>query len=85
MHALFERLIGFEVVRRHGAAIAPVNDHGFRAESFRRARRIHCGIAAAVNRDAATQHRRIALIGFAQETHGIQDLARFPLEDIWVI
>ena len=60
LHALFDRLVGLEVVRRHLLAGAPVDDERIGAEPPGGARRIHRGVAAAVDRDAAADLRRVA-------------------------
>ena len=69
LDALFDRLVGFEVVRRHAAAIAAVDNHRLgRTQSLGRTRRIHRRIAATVDRDPPPELRRLAFIRLAQES-----------------
>jgi hypothetical protein len=76
-------LVGLEVVRRHAAAVAAVDDHRFvDAEALRRACRVHRGIAAAVDGDAAPELRYFALLGAGQEADGVEDLAGFAARDV---
>ena len=82
LDALFDRFVRLEIVRRHAAAIAAIDDHRFhRAQAFGGARGIHGRIAAAIDRDSAPNLRRLALFRLAQETHGVENLARVAIRE----
>jgi hypothetical protein len=80
LDALLERLVGLERVRRHVGAVAAVDDQGlFGTEALGGSRRIHGGVAAAVDHHAATEARRFADAHAAQQAHGVEhvgDVAR---------
>ena len=80
LDALLERLVGLERVRRHVGAVAAVDDQRlFGAEALGRSRRIHGGVAAAVDHHAATEARLLADAHAAQQAHGVEhagDVAR---------
>ena len=83
LDALLERLIGLEVVRRHAAAVAAVDDHRFvDAEAFRGACGVHRGVAAAIDGYAAAELRCFALLGAGEKTDRVEYLAGFPARDV---
>ena len=64
------------------AASNSIDDHGLRrAEPARHPRRVHGGVAAAVDRDA-TELRRLVGLDRAQERHGVQHLASIARGDL---
>ena len=71
--AFLDRLIGFEIVRRHLFPRAAVDDEGIGAEPPGRARGVHGRIAAAVDRDAASDPRRVAGLGLSEKLQRVVD------------
>ena len=85
-HALFQRFIRLEPVRGHVFAVAAVDDQRFLgAQPPGAARRIHGGVAAAIDHHPPPQHRFAAGADVAQHRHRIQHLRRIPSGDIGVL
>ena len=77
------RLVGLEVVRGHLLARAAVDDERLGAEPSRRARGVHRGVAAAVDRDAAADLRRRRRVStLLQELQRVVDLAGVACRDV---
>ena len=70
-------------MRGHLLARAAVDDQRFRAEPTSRARGIHGGVAAAINRDAAADLRRLAIgLHALQKLQRVVDLAGVACRDL---
>ena len=81
--AFLERLFHLDVVRGHPVPGAPVDDDGLgRAEPARGARRVHGGVPAAVDGDAAAEHRRRAVFHPVQQRHRVHDPGRVAGRDV---
>ena len=78
LHAFFQRLGGFEVVRGHVIAIPPVDDQGLVSQPERRARRVHRRVTASVDGHAPPQARRRAGLHVAEERHGVEHATGIP-------
>ena len=78
-HALALGVLGLLVVGRHLLAGAPVDDQRLvRAQPAGDPGGVHRRVAAAVDRDAAADHRPLAGGDAAQERHRVDDPARRP-------
>jgi hypothetical protein len=76
-------MTGLEVVRRHAAAVAAVDDHRFvDAEAFRGACGVHRGVAAAIDGYAAAELRCFALLGAGEEADRVEDLAGVAIGNV---
>ena len=81
-HALLQRLLDLEVVRRHAVARAAVDDHRLGgAEAPGGARHVDRGVAAAVDDDAAAEHRLVLALHAAQHRHRIEHARRVAGRD----
>ena len=75
-HALLLGLLDLEVVGRHAVARAAVDDDRLLgAEPLGRARRVHGGVAAAVDRDAPAEQGLLLPLHRAQERDGVERCA----------
>ncbi len=82
-HALLERLLDLEVVRRHALARAPVDDDRLaRAEPLGGARGVHRGVAAAVDDDAPPEQRALLALHAAQQRDRVEDVRGLAGRDV---
>ena len=76
-HALLQRLLELEVVRRHLLARAAVDDDRLaRAQPLRGARDVERGVAAAVDDDPPAEHRLLLALHAAQHRHRVEHVRR---------
>ncbi len=86
LDALGERFHGLVGVGLHLRLVEAKDDHGlFGAETFRDARGVHRGIAAADDADDPPERWRAALFDTLHQRHGVDDLAAVHRRNVEVI
>src|SRR5512132_584271 len=83
--AFLQRLVRFELVRRHLRPGAPIDDHRLVAEAHGDAGGVHCRIAAAVDGDLAAELGRIAHLDVLEEADRVEDLAGVAGGDVGLL
>jgi hypothetical protein len=82
-HALFERLLDLEVVRRHAVAGATVDDDRLAgAQALGGARSVHRRVPAAVDDDAPAEQRRRLALHVAQQRDRVEDVCSLSRGDV---
>ena len=83
LDAFGQRLVGLEFVRGHVGAVTAIDDQRFfRAQPARGARRVHRGVAAAIDHHAAAEQRLFPRADLAQQGDRVQHPRRVAGRDV---